>query len=153
MKGMNVALAIFGSFLGLLITGIAIYTAWMIHQLWKRQQTAQQETGAEPIPSARIASQYLSRWTVLDYGVLGLFVIGTLLLLADMAAVMRDRAAFPDYHYAYLLCGIVFTLLSMLMLLTRLAVVLSCSTQSSFSPDHHHEPSHADHAEQGIENG
>jgi hypothetical protein len=34
---LNVSLAIFGGILGLIVTGTALYTAWMIHQLWKQQ--------------------------------------------------------------------------------------------------------------------
>jgi hypothetical protein len=169
---MNIALAIFGSVLGLVVTGTAVYTAWMVHQLWKRQQpnhpiaevngegfsghTKDQDNDLSmespklkivPHSQSTIAAQYLSRWTVWDYGVLGLFLIGIVLLAADLVAMLRDSAAYPDFHYTYLLCGIVFTVMSMLLLFARLAVVLSAgASQSSFSPQHHHEPSHTDHA-------
>lgn len=171
---MNIALAIFGSILGLVVTGAAVYTAWMVHQLWKRQlpntlevtvsgdsssvhMREQEDVTAAELPQQRaepqsqsaIAAQYLSRWTVWDYGVLGLFLIGIVLLAADLVAMLRDRAAYPDFHYTYLLCGIVFTIMSMLLLFARLAVVLSGvqTSQRSSSPQHHHEPSHTDHTE------
>ena len=158
---MYLALAIVGSLLGLLITGVAVYTIWVVHQLWKQQmETAgdrspqpAEENEADPAPAvqrvtpAAVAGQYLSRWRVLDYGVVGLFIIGMMLLTADLLAVMRDKASFPDYHLAYLLCGAVFTFLGMLFLFVRLAVVLSLRTDRSFSPDHQHQPHHANQAE------
>lgn len=154
---MNLILAIFGSIVGLFITGVAVYTAWMVHQLWKQAGSSapltQSPQSSDYAPSIRqshadIAGRYLSRWTVWDYGVLALFMIGMLLLAADVIAMMRDREAYPDFHYAYLLCGITFTVMSMLLLFGRLAIVLSVQASlRSVSPQHHHEPSHADHAE------
>lgn len=143
---MNVALAIFGGLLGLFITGAAVYTAWMVRQLWK-----QQEAQPKPATQAEVAAGYLSRWTVLDYSVVGLFLIGLLLLLADLLAVMRDKAAFPDYHFLYLLSGIVISAMGMLLLFVRLLVVLGIAKSSTLerpvTPNHHHEPSHTDQTE------
>ncbi|MNI16205.1 hypothetical protein D3C73_695320 [compost metagenome] len=144
-------LAVFGSLLGLIITGIAVYTAWMVHQLWKRQATEHtdgQDLSGQTATPAAIAGKYLSTWTVLDYGVVGLFGIGMLMLLADFIAVQRDRASFPDYHYAYLLCGIIFSAMAMLMLLSRLAVVLSfTASHRSLPQDHQNKPNHTDQTE------
>lgn len=138
---MYMALAIVGGILGLLITGIAFYTAWMVHRLWR-----QQAASPRAISNAEIATRYLSRWTMLDYGVLGLFIIGLLLLLADLLAVLRDKAAYPPFHLAYLLCGIIFSAMGMLLILLRLTLVLGIAkskieiSHRAISPQHDHEP-------------
>jgi hypothetical protein len=195
---LNVLLAVVGSLLGLLVTGISIYTALMIHQLWKRQIVANQAEVMEsasklppvfnpfavrdpaqshsasmrststqhggqltasskheqPVTPAAVIGRYFSAWTVMDYGMLGLFAIGMLLLGADLLAVMRDRAEFPDYHFAYLLCGIMFSFMAMLLLLIRLVAVLNLGgLQRPVPPHHHDEPSHTNQAEQWIERG
>jgi ABC-type Na+ efflux pump permease subunit len=143
----NLALAIFGGVLGLLITCIAFYTAWIIHQLWR-----QQAASPRALSNTDIAMRYLSKWTMLDYAVSGLFVIGLLLLAVDLLAVLRDKASYPPFHLAYLLCGIVFSAMGMLLLLLRLALVLSFAksknpSQSAISPQHHYEPSEAHQSE------
>lgn len=214
---LNVVLAVFGSLLGLLVTGISIYTALVIHQLWRRQivsyeaetletasknnaitrpdadqsgynssgslppvfnpfavqdpphshsssmkSTSTQHGGQltaspkheQPVAPAAVIGRYFSAWTVMDYGVLGLFAIGMLLLGADLLGVMRDRAEFPDYHFAYLLCGIMFSFMAMLLLLIRLIAVLNLGgLQRPVPPHHHDEPSHANKAEHWIERG
>ncbi|MBP1989210.1 hypothetical protein [Paenibacillus eucommiae] len=146
----GLALAIFGGIAGLLITGIAIYTAWVIHQLW-----SQQAASPRAFSVTEIAARYLSRWTTLDYGVLGVSVIGVLFLMADLMAIMRDRTSglVHSYHFAYLLCGIIFSVLGMLMLFARLLLVIGIakakgsSSQSPISPKQHNKPDDADHAE------
>jgi predicted metal-binding membrane protein len=145
---LNMSLAIFGSFLGLVVTGIALYTAWIIHQLWK-----QQADSPRAFSPAEIAARYLSRWTVLDYAVLGVSAIGLLLLVADLFAVMRDRASFPPYHIFYLLCGLIFSMMGVSLLVVRLFVVIGINrppaetSQSPISPKHHDQPNDTDHAE------
>jgi hypothetical protein len=142
------SLAIFGGFLGLIVTGIALYTAWIIHQLWK-----QQAASPRAFSSAEIAARYLSRWTVLDAAVLGVSAIGLLLLAADLFAVMRDRASFPPYHIFYLLCGLIFSLMGVLLLVARLFVVIGINkphaepSQSPVPPKHHGQPNHTNHTE------
>jgi hypothetical protein len=144
---LNVSLAIFGGILGLIVTGTALYTAWMIHQLWK-----QQAASPHAISPTHIAAAYLSRWTVLDYGVLGVSVIGLLLLAADLTAVMRDKAAFPPYHVIYLMCGLILALMGILLLFVRLFVVIGMAKQPSepplypLFPKHHGQPNDADHS-------
>jgi hypothetical protein len=136
-----IALAIFGGVLGLLITGIAFYTAWMVHQLWR-----QQAASPRAVSKTDIASRYLSKWMMLDYALLGLVMIGFFLLLADLLAVLRDKAAYPPFHLAYLLCGIVFLAIGMLLLLLRMAIILSTGkskteiSSGAVSPQHNHQP-------------
>jgi hypothetical protein len=147
---LNMSLAIFGGILGLIVTGIALYTAWIIHQLWK-----QQAASPRAFSSAEIATRYLSRWTVLDYAVSGISAIGLLLLAADFFAVMRDRASFPPYHIFYLLCGLIFSMMGILLLVVRLFVVIGINkphaeagiSQSPVSPKHHDQPNDTDRAE------
>ncbi|SEB75158.1 hypothetical protein [Paenibacillus sp. GP183] len=144
---LNMSLAIFGGFLGLVITGIALYTAWIIHQLWK-----QQAASPRAFSSAEIAALYLSQWTVMDFAILGISAIGILLLAADLFAVMRDRASFPPYHIFYLLCGLIFSMMGVLLLIVRLFVVIGINrppaeaSQSPISPNHHDQPNDTDHA-------
>jgi hypothetical protein len=147
---MNVALAIFGSVLGLSVTAASFYTAWAVRQLGKERETAEER--------AALAARLFLRWTVYDAAVLALFGCGLLLLVADLVGVLRDRAAYPLYHYAYLLCGVVFSALGMLFVLVRLAIVLqtghtasaaglldgSANGNGAAPPHHHHEPGHTD---------
>jgi hypothetical protein len=89
---------------------------------------------------------------VLDYGVLGVSVIGLLLLAADLTAVMRDKAAFPPYHVIYLMCGLILALMGILLLFVRLFVVIGMAKQLSepplypLFPKHHGQPNDADHS-------
>jgi hypothetical protein len=145
---LNMSLAIFGGLLGLMVTGIALYTAWIIHQLWK-----QQSASPRAFSSAEIAARYLSQWTVMDFAILGVSAIGFLLLAADLFAVMRDRASFPPYHIFYLLCGLIFLMMGVLLLVVRLFVVIGINSphaeasQRPVSPEHHDQPNNTDHAE------
>jgi hypothetical protein len=145
---LNMSLAIFGGLLGLLVTGISLYTAWIIHQLWK-----QQAASLRAFSSAEIAARYLSQWTVMDFAILGVSAIGLLLLAADLFAVMRDRASFPPYHFFYLLCGLIFSMMGILLLVVRLFVVIGINrphtetSQRPVSPEHHDQPNNTDHAE------
>jgi hypothetical protein len=145
---LNMSLAIFGGLLGLMVTGVALYTAWVIHQLWK-----QQAASPRAFSSAVIAARYLSHWTVLDSAILGVSVIGLLLLAADLFAVMRDRASFPPYHFFYLLCGLIFSMMGVLLFVVRLFVVIGINrpqaepSQSTVSPKHHNQPNDTDQTE------
>ncbi|WP_309123315.1 hypothetical protein [Paenibacillus sp.] len=64
----------------------------------------------------------LGRWTVFDYLILAVFLIGTLFLLADAVGVMKDRDAYPYYHYGYLLSGLVYNALAGVFLFVRLGM-------------------------------
>lgn len=146
---MNLALAIFGSLLGLSVTAASFYTAWVVRQLGKERGSSEER--------AALASRLFLQWTVYDAAVLALFGCGLLLLIADIVGVLRDRAAYPLYHYGYLLCGVIFSALGMLFVLVRLAVVLQTGQAAAASllkrgsadggaaaPHHHHEPGQAD---------
>ncbi|MEW9698605.1 hypothetical protein [Paenibacillus sp. SI8] len=143
---MNLFLAIVGGLIGLIVTGVAVYTAWMVHQLWK-----QQDEGLKRSSQAEIAASYFSRWTIMDYAVIGLFLIGLLLLLAELFAVLRDKTALENFHFAYLLSGIVLSAMGMLLLFVRLLVVLgfirSGALPHTISPNHQNKPDHTDQAE------
>ncbi|MDD9265528.1 hypothetical protein ACFPES_00640 [Paenibacillus sp. GCM10023248] len=146
---MNLLLAIIGGLVGLFVTGAALYTAWMIHQLWRQQAAA-----PKALSQVDIAVTYLSRWTVLDYAAIGLFILGLLLLLAELFALLRDEAATSAaFHYSYLLTGIIFCAMGMLLLISRLAVVLGFAERGALhrtapvAPYHQHEPNHANEAE------
>ncbi len=144
---MNMLLAIIGGLLGLFVTGVAIYTAWMVHQLWKQQAAA-----PKPAGQVEIAVKYFSKWTVLDYAVILLFIIGLLLLLAELFAVWRDQTVIANFHFSYLLTGIIISAMGMLLLFVRLVVVLGFIQSGalhrtvSVAPDHQNEPDNTDKA-------
>jgi hypothetical protein len=125
---MFTVLAVICGLIGLAVTGAAVYTAWRIYAPGGTGETG--ETGEHPAESSvKHHTGALLRWTALDYAVLALFGSGMLLLLADLLAVSRDRLAFPDYHYGYLLAGFTLTLLGMLFTLARLVLVLRLSRE------------------------
>lgn len=142
---MNLFLAIMGAVVGLFVTGAGIYTAWTVHQLWR-----QQAASPRAVSQVEIASTYFSRWTIIDFSVVGLFIIGLLLMVAELVAVGRDHTEIANFHWAYLLTGIVLSAMGMLLLFIRLIVVLSFPTgkgqaqglQSSpaIAPNHQNEP-------------
>ncbi|HZG55552.1 hypothetical protein [Paenibacillus sp.] len=66
----------------------------------------------------------LVRWTVFDYLILGVFLFGTLFLLADLVGVLRDRDAYPYYHYGYVLSGFVYNTIAGIFLFARLGLAL-----------------------------
>ncbi|NEW08657.1 hypothetical protein GK047_21920 [Paenibacillus sp. SYP-B3998] len=142
---MNLILAIFGGLVGIFVTGVAVYTAWMVHQLWK-----QQAAGPKPSSQSQIAASYFAKWTLMDCAVVGLFLIGLLLLLAELFAVLRDKTIVGNFHFSYLLTGIIISAMGMLLLFVRLIVVLgfiqSSALQRTVSPNHQYEPSDADNA-------
>ncbi|SDO29863.1 hypothetical protein SAMN04487897_111109 [Paenibacillus sp. yr247] len=144
---MNMLLAIIGGLLGLFVTGAAIYTAWMIHQLW-RQQAAAPKAASQ----VEIAVKYFSRWTIIDYAVVGLFIIGLILLLAELFAILRDQTALASFHFSYLLTGIIISAMGMLLLFVRLVVVLGFIKSGvlhrtvTVAPNHQNEPDNTDQA-------
>jgi len=77
----------------------------------------------------------LARWTAFDYVVLGLFVLGTLFLLADAVGVLRERDAYPFYHYGYLLSGLVYNALAGIFLFVRLGLTLKMLGQQAPSAE------------------
>ena len=145
---MNMFLAVVGGLLGLFVTGVALYTAWMVHQLWKQQAAA-----PNPATQVEIASVYFSRWTLMDYAVVGLFLTGLLLLLTELLAVLRDRTVMESFHFSYLLTGIVLSAMGVVLLFVRLLIVLgfvqsgTLHRTTAVAPNHQEEPNHADHAE------
>jgi membrane-bound ClpP family serine protease len=144
---MNLFLALLGAVVGLFVTGAGIYTAWTVHQLWRQQAAA-----PRAVSQVDIAVTYFSRWTIIDYSVVGLFLIGLLLMLAELVAVGRDHTEIANFHWAYLLTGIIMSVMGMLLLFLRLVVVLSflptdtLQRTSAITPNHQHEPNDANHA-------
>lgn len=102
---MYLVLSIAAALVALFVTGFGIFAAYM---LWNGKK-------------ASFASA-LSRWTIFDYLILSVFVIGTLFLLTDLIAVMKDREAYPYYHYGYLLSGVVYNVLAGVFLYVRLGM-------------------------------
>lgn len=145
---MNLLLAILGGLLGLIVTGVAVYSAWNVHQLWK-----QQEAEPKPCSQAEIAAAYFSRWTMMDYAIVVVFLIGFLLLLTELLAFRRDQAAVESFHFAYLLTGMILSAMGMLLLFVRLIAVLgfiqsgTLYRTAAVAPDHQNEPNQADPAE------
>ncbi|MDQ1909737.1 hypothetical protein RAC89_04350 [Paenibacillus sp. GD4] len=145
---MPTALAIVGALLGLLVTGIAVWTAWLLHKapVKPEAQQAKGESADSPLPKQ--AHMFL-QWTVFDYAVLTLFLLGTLLLGMNLLQALQDAASFPPYHIPYLLCGVIFSFLGMLMIVLRLAMTMSLArgNRPAPVPDEHHQPAHTEHAE------
>lgn len=99
----------------------------------------------------------LKRWTVFDYVIFSLFLIGSLFLLADLAGVLRDRDAYPFYHYGYLLSGFIYNLLAGVFLFVRLGLTLrmaggepAASDGPPLSSDDEGEPQQAKTAEKRV---
>lgn len=148
---MYIALAVFASVLGLFVTGAAVVTAWGVYAALKRTNGTEPNDSADSVkPAAAAAQSWLLRWTIADYAAVLLFGCGIVFLLADLAGVAGDRDQYPPYHYAYLLCGFVFSLLGMLFTIVRLAVVirLASSTDGARPAVYHpHKPNEAQQAE------
>jgi hypothetical protein len=141
---MWIALVVFASFVGLLMTAVAVFTVWYIWQQWKLEKAA-----GKAASIVDVAARLFMRWTYFDYAILLVFAFGVLFQLADLVAVMRDRALFPPYHLAYVWCGFIFTSMGVLFMLLRLSVVLKVTGPSSrFTlPNHHDKPDHTNHPE------
>ncbi|MFE5319141.1 hypothetical protein ACFQ88_10565 [Paenibacillus sp. NPDC056579] len=142
---MKLTLAILGGVIGLVITASAVMLVWYLLQ---QRSKKEQEASADRQGGASM----LLQWTYFDYALIGIFMIGSLFLLTDVVAVIRDADSYPLYHYGYLLSGFVFTLLGMLFMVLRLAVVLSLVRSRGAVPahDHHDHPGHADQAEERV---
>lgn len=113
-------LAIMGGVIGLAVTGAAVFTVWSAFDAAKREQRAGE---ADKLLDWRRA-ETLRQWTAMDYGALLLFVIGGMLLLADLIAVIRDRESYPFYHYGYLFAAFIFMVAGMLFMVARLGGLL-----------------------------
>ncbi|MBP1154814.1 MULTISPECIES: hypothetical protein [unclassified Paenibacillus] len=151
---MMTLLALLGGALGLAVTGTAVLLAWSIFtraQARKGQRNNGDESEPAENPSGWLyeSAPHLLKWTYFDYALFALFIIGSLFLFTDLIAVLRDADQYPPYHFAYLLCGFVFTLSGMMMLIVRLALTLSLvrMDRGGLAPNHHDHPSHAEHAE------
>lgn len=140
-------LSLAAAFVALVVTGFSLFAAYMLF-LGKRA-------------SFRAA---LQRWTVFDYIILSVFLIGSLFLLADLAGVLRDRDAYPFHHYGYLLSGFVYNTLAGIFLFIRLGLTLRLlgaeegkdesspvSNGTVVSANHnHHKPHETEAAEERI---
>jgi hypothetical protein len=148
---MTLILAVAGALIGLFAAAAALLTVWFIYDRTKHK-AAQEGRSFDPMD---VAGGLLNRWSLMDYALLVLFMIGTLLLAADAVAVLRDREAFPPYHAPYLISGLIFTWMGMMFMLARLALLLRTlhvsGRQHAVPPQHHHEPDHADHSEQRVQ--
>lgn len=145
---MWIGIVIFSGIVGLAATSAAGYMVWYIRQQWKQEQ----RTTGHQVPLMRVAGKLFVKWTWFDVVMLLLLAFGLIFQAADLAAVMRDRALFPPYHFAYVWCGFIFTFMGTLFMLIRLFAVLliTGSANGSFLPHHHHEPNHANHAEDRV---
>ncbi|GAB7056597.1 MULTISPECIES: hypothetical protein [unclassified Paenibacillus] len=150
---MMTLLALFGGALGLAVTGSAVLLAWSVFAgaQARKGEPDGEENGPPGNPSGWLqkSAPHLLKWTYFDYALLVLFMVGSMFLFTDLVAVLRDADQYPPYHFGYLLCGFVFTLSGMLMLIVRLALTLSLvrTDRRSPSPHHHDHPGHAEHAE------
>jgi magnesium-transporting ATPase (P-type) len=114
---MYTVLVIVGGFIGLIVTGAAFYTVWLSMEARKKRVTIGQE-------SQEAKQDVLFAWTVMDYAAIGVFVIGMMLIVADLLAITRDRDSYPFYHYGYLWCSFIFMLVGMIFMVVRLGVLL-----------------------------
>lgn len=150
---MMTLLALLGGAVGLAVTGTAVFMAWSIFaraQARKEQGNGNNSEPAEnPSGWLRESAPHLLKWTYFDYALLALFSIGSLFLFTDLIAVLRDADQYPPYHFAYLLCGFVFTFSGMLMLVVRMALILSLvrTDRRGLAPHHHDHPGNTEHAE------
>ncbi|NEN83613.1 hypothetical protein G3T11_15080 [Paenibacillus elgii] len=160
---MMTMLAWLGGAIGLVVTGSAVLLAWTVYSRAKaeaapsavpEEAAAQDTANPEELPSisaalVRQAGPHLARWTFFDYALLALFVVGSLFLFTDLVAVLRDAEQYPPYHLAYLLCGFVFTLAGMIMMIVRLALTIASirSERPLPAPDHQDHPGHAEQAQ------
>jgi hypothetical protein len=102
---MYLVLSVAAAFVALIVTAFGVFAAYM---LWSGKR--------------EMFTQALRQWTVFDYIILSVFILGTLFLLADLTAVLKDRQAYPYYHYGYLLSGFIYNLLAGIFLFVRLGL-------------------------------
>jgi hypothetical protein len=134
-------------FLGVFALGSIMTLLWVV----KRAENNKSDTES-PQDTISHWQQVLFRWTYFDYALVLLFMCSMLFLAADLAAVLRDREAYPFYHYGYLASGFIFSLVSMLFMLIRLGMVLSMGSPLSnrLTNDHEH-PTEANQPEHGVQ--
>ncbi|MFB9752999.1 hypothetical protein ACFFNY_15650, partial [Paenibacillus hodogayensis] len=96
--------------------------------------------------TAALPPGWFLRWTLADYAALFLFGFGIVFLLTDLIGVARDRDMYPMYHYAYLLCGTIFSFMGMLFTLVRLALVLRLTGGAAGNGHDPHKPDKAKQA-------
>lgn len=133
---MYTALPVFAAILGLAVTGGAVYTVWRIFQL----------KGKAAVPGTA-ERQLLLRWTVFDYAILALVLVGLVFLLVDVIGVINDRDQYPYYHYGYLLSGFIFSLMGLVFMLVRLTMVLRLANPDPAPVDQSNKPNQTYHAE------
>ena len=92
----------------------------------------------------------VKRWTWFDAVILSVFLIGALFLLTDVIGVLRDRDAYPYYHYGYLLSGFTYYVLAGICVFIRLGLTIRCargqdqeSSGAAAANHHHDEPDQA----------
>lgn len=135
---MYLILAVAAAIIALLVVGFGVFAAYMLLSGKRRG----------------MIEQSLRRWTLFDYIILAVFLIGALFLLADVVGVLRDREAYPYYHYGYLLSGFAYNLLAGICMLIRLGLTLRMqenaeeASRGAPAADHHHDkPGQAQSAE------
>ncbi|QGQ97398.1 hypothetical protein EHS13_22180 [Paenibacillus psychroresistens] len=135
---MYTILGVLAAVLCVLITAGTIYTIWSIVRQRNNQQSKQ--------PISETVGRYFLKWSFMDYAIIIVFLCGMLFLLAEVITVMKDRESFPLYHYGYLLSGFIFSLLGMLFMVARFAIVLRMvqSMDRIALVDHHNEPNDTD---------
>ena len=143
---MLIALAIFGSLVGLFAVGAAAATGWVYFSARKKAVENQSE-----IVPAQPPWNWFFRWTIADYAVILLFGLGLVFLLADLIGVAQDRDLYPEFHYPYLVCGFVFSAMGMLLSAVRLAIVLRLASRLGVHGRDADKPEHAEHAKQGVQ--
>ncbi|SFL27770.1 hypothetical protein SAMN03159341_104402 [Paenibacillus sp. 1_12] len=146
---MNQTLAVIAGLIGLLVTGSAVLMAWLtMNQL---QDKRKHETSNGRLLDGTF--RHLLRWTFFDYALIGVFTIGSMFLLADLLAVIRDAQSYPLYHYGYLVCGFVFMIFGMLFMVLRLSLVLSLVRMESVlsGPNQHEHPGKTEQPEERIQ--
>ncbi|MEX2414513.1 MAG: hypothetical protein WD424_00095 [Paenibacillaceae bacterium] len=109
-----------GGFIGLIVTGAAFYTVWSVME----QRKQQSGLVAGHVDQSVMHRDVLHSWTAMDYAAIGVFVIGVMLMIADLFAVIRDRESYPYYHYGYLFSAFIFVLVGMMFMVVRLGVIL-----------------------------
>lgn len=137
--------------IGLFITIGAV--AGIIYIFWPSRKTTADSEATEQLRLARLSKLFM-RWTWFDYVVVVVFLCGAAFLIVDLAAVIRDSERYPFYHYGYLASGLIFTVLSMLLMFLRLGTLIALSKAqrtSSDAPLHQHgEPTQTEQAEHRV---
>jgi hypothetical protein len=160
---MYLLLALIGGIVGIAVSMAAFYISW--HVIAARKSQLQIELppsdqtdllsvdvkDPERSHPLAAAAPTLLRWTVLDGATFMLFAIGTLILLADVIGIARDRNSYPFYHFGYLLCGVIFCFMGMLVMSVRLLALLQLvRLDRPAAPNDQDQPDQRESAEQGI---